>query len=262
MDDRISLFWKLRSSGLVSEARLLLAKLEKTKLDEAELALMQNSLLRADRGAVVAEAALEKLEDRGIFSSAQQFQLHYQKACNSYAQGHYAEALEQLLKLGKPTDPWSRMMSLTTRLICLDCLGFEFEDLADEIKKELAKCKDPDLVAAAMPSYLGVKARQYFRAGQWQELFALKTESSWSQLVYFQSWVASLPLIDLTKLKKDPTTFVQQSLQKLTSDPDFYLRNYRLQTLVGRAYVAPKDTPTSWGDRADRLYLWTWRWLV
>jgi hypothetical protein len=262
MDDRVSNFWKLRSSGLLTEARLLFSQLEKASLPESVLALMNISLLRADQGPLVAEAELQKLEDQGLFGAAPDFQLYYQKACNSYAQGHYSQALEQLLKLGQPKDPWNRMMAMTTKLICLDCLGFEFDELANEIESEIKNCKEDALKVVAMPSYMGVRVRQFFRQGNWDSLFQLQVGSAWSQLTYFQSWVANIPYLDFSGLNTDSSTLIRNSLQKLTSEPDFYLRNYRLQTLVGRAYVAPKNTPTTWGDRADRLYLWTWRWLL
>lgn len=272
MPERISEFWKLRSSGRLHEARLLLTELEKTPslepADQADLALMRISFLRVDQGGLEAEKQLERLESQISFSPRHQFQLAYQKACNSLVQGHFSLALEHVLKAGPQQDPWNRLMALTTRLICLDNLGFDLSEVQNEVERELKQCSIPELKAAALPSFLGVKARACFRRGDWKELFSLAAPAPWSQVTYFQSWVASLPAFDFSKAKLNsaslinPASLLQNSLRHLTSDADFYLRNYRLQTLVGRAYVAPQKTLSSWGDRADRLYLWTWRWLL
>lgn len=242
----------------------MLAELEASAPEgaEAELELMRISLLRAERGGAAAEARLLELERSGLFDRKKDFQFHYQRACNSVAQGHAAEALEHLLHAGPGHDPWSRMMALTTRLICLDNLGFPLEEARAAVERELADCEIPELKAAATPAYHGVLARELFREGRLEELMKIDAGGAWSQVRYFQSLIGSLPCFDFSSLSPNPARLIQESLHHLTSDADFYLRSYRLQTLTGRAFLAPQSTPTSWGDRADRLYLWTWRWLL
>lgn len=256
-------FWIARSIGRLAESQELLEQIEKglgedvKGEDRAELALARNSLVRTRQGGVAAQNAFQEFENDGVFNGHKRFSYHYQRALNAFAQGLYSESLEWLLMAQNHCrNSWEKLSCLTTRLICLDNLNFPTESAWSDIESILPSCEVKELRNIVELILKGVHSRELFRQGQFVELVDAFEGNEWMQLSYFCSWVAALPF---AQVKKDG---IAQSLQRLTKDADFYLRNYRLQTLIGRLQQGPQKIPTTWGDRVERLYLWTWRWLA
>jgi hypothetical protein len=258
MSGNASSFWHLRILGKISQARELFSRLGTE--DPAEHALMRNSLTRAERGGRDAQAELNELDQAGLFKDGKPFQYFYQCALNFYAQGLYSHALEELImattKIGNALED---LMAHSMRLICLHNLNFDTGEAWIEMGACLAKydqLENRELAAFTRRIVKVIHLRELFNDGQAAQVRVEFADGEWSQADYICSWVASLPYTRVDR------SVVQNSLERLTREADFYLRNYRLQTLVGRAYSSPAGSPVAWGDRFERLYLWTWRWLV
>jgi hypothetical protein len=258
MTDANQLFWTLRVLGKVSQARELLENVAAGGLPEADLALMKNSLTRADKGGAAAEKELARLEEGGLFRAGKPFQYYYQKALNAYAQGLYTKALESIMQTqGRTVDALEELTAHSMRLICLHNLNMDtakaWEDTENALKFH-DTAENSELVAFTRRTVKVLRLRELFREGRLRELATVSEDAEWSQAGYLRAWAAVLPFT-----RMDQAALVR-SLDKLTLEADFYLRDYRLQTLVGRNYQGEKDVP--WGDRCERLYLWTWRWLA
>jgi hypothetical protein len=256
-------FWLLRSCGKIQEAKRCLEILRESPSPhlKADLALMQNSLTRHERGGREAQAEFKELEQAGVFGTRKWFQLLYQKALNSYAQGLYAEALEQLILARPLARAHEELIVDSTHLICLMDLGYAFAEELDELEKRLLKSGkselDAQLYRSIRASVESTRLRQKFQNGDFTGAATApkRQAQEWSQVMYYRGWISALPYADVD------TSVLEQALSHLTRDADFYLRSYRLQTLVGRVYQAVAPPRATWKERIDRLYLWTWRWI-
>ena len=229
------------------------------KSSPAELALRRNSLTRTERGGIEAERELKELEQSGVFGSGDKpFQYYYQRGLNLYVQGLHSQALEQFMQaLVRVNSPLEGLMAQSSRLLCLNNLGLPTARATKEMESLLLQHEkdEPEIVALTRRILLTERQREVFRLGEPSRLLSAM-RGEWSQAQYLAAWAAALPYVQVDQ------EAITTSLDRLTKDVDFYLRTYRLQTLVGRAYHAALGVPVNWGDRCERLYLWTWRWLV
>lgn len=244
------------------EARALSEKtfqnysLEETPI-VAEYVLLVASLYRAD-GQLEESRELIRLVEK-VFNSrslSKPLQLYLQKGNTCLMDGDFTEALDHFLRATKcNASVIERICAHGNLVYCLENLGLPYENAVKELQLLFAKVppdKCPDLRA----QFETMTMRSLFRNGQIKEIFEKSVDRQVSQKTHLRFWISELPYHAYysTFSDADKETYLLQN-------PSFYKKAYRLRTFHG--ILHPADLEGFRGsDFCDRLYLWTWRWLV
>lgn len=225
-----------------------------------ELSLLHASLLRAEGDIVGAIKWVEKIEHRWQeIACTASFQYSFQKACNEYFLGQYTEALESFLRaerVAKKNE--EHAYALSNALFCLDNLGESYHTVKAELHSYLKKIPKNDLIAVREQLRF-LEDSAHFKEGRVELLFQKKTlmhSLLMNQRMHFRVWVNELPFHSF-----------YQSLGP--THRETYFRNtkkiargsYRLRTIEGVTHRSDCSFFQPM-ELADRLYLWTWRWMV
>src|SRR5690606_26572869 len=97
--------------------------------------------------------------------------------------------------------------------------------------------------------------RKGFRHANFENLFSDKHLLS-SQAHYYQIWARFLPFHAFYHSQRDDyLSFFGADTTQL------YLKQFRFRTLLGRLHPDDFKNPRL-SEIVDRIYLWTWRWLI
>jgi len=251
--DELRKIWELRYAGKVSEALALLPSLRPGTAEErAEVALLNASFAR--HGSNLAEAfewiakAKAELESAGQRSS---FQLSMQTAICLDVQSKFAESLslyQESLQLARTE--FERVLAKVNLAICRYNLSLPFSDLLAELG---------DLgthpLAGTVDQLRLIELKKFLHEGKLREATQLEFPAL-SQGLYLQAWIESLPWFASEK------AHLQRFRELASSEKDYFQKGYLLQTLQADPRLSRSDdeeVPVQ--ERADRIYLWTWRWL-
>ncbi len=232
------------------------------------LTLYSSFLLRAQhmhRARAVLEVAREKSDGAGTPLSEQMiFQLGLQYC----VEGDYIEALRYFQRLRDQisTSPLVRLQALVNILLCKEKLGLEVDsDLAGlaDVEASLIKHAPKDATGAVVQETLGqvdaLLLRIAFDRGDSGAISALtKKPLRGVQAIYFAGWMASLPYAQFDGQQM----LVTRATQFLAEHRGSYLADYRLATLIGDVKRRSANESIRASAVVERLYLWTWRWLV
>ncbi len=223
--------------------------------------LLAASLMRSDGQLTLSQQILETIESsiskRNIESP---FQLFFQKAINYVANRDYSAALEVFLTSRIHTKLIEeKIYALSNAMFCLDNLGLSFEKTKSEIEKlmkELPEQKS-NYFQQSLEQLHAFETRIKFRYGKFGDIFNHpNTAVTFGQSEYLKTWIKMLPYHTYHM------PFEELQLEDLSlANPYFYKKSYRLRTLQGLMHQQD-NTDYNVTEFADRLYLWTWRWLV
>lgn len=261
--------WELRRSGELEKAylsyRLLLEKIslrpevfEKdfSQLSEeaAKCGILYCSLLRAQGSLDKSNELLLKVsQDQKWDSLSYPFDFNFESGLNNLISGNWSTALDYFVRAHKQSGAnFDKMNCLINILLCLENLGLPFNHTLTEIKELL----NSDKTLKGRDQILCFETRQLFRSGEIDRLFKqlgeLKEKSG--QIEYYQLWLSALPY-------HIHSGSMDANLEKFVTGGSYLInRSFRQRTLKGLLH--PQDEKAlKASDWADRLYLWTWKWL-
>ncbi len=225
-----------------------------------EFYLLLASQARAEGQVAVSKFTLETLESFFSDNGEQApFQFYFQKGLNLIVETDYSAALEVFLTARLNTTlPHEKIYALTNALFCLDSLGLSLSKTRQELEVLLKTSGiEKELTQSVLSQIRAFDLRIHFREAQFEKIFRTKEapHTIVDQASYFRLWLSELPFHSFQN-----SLAAEQSEEFYLSCPYFYQKAYRLRTLQG--ILHPTDLS---GFRetefADRLYLWTWRWL-
>lgn len=246
--------WELRYAGKVEEARSLAKGLSPfSALERSELLLLEASVLRhqknlADSNRLVAQAR-ELLSGAGIEHS---FQLLMQEAINLDVQSKFAESM-RLYQHARAlaANGFEQTLATVNLAIARYNLSLPFASLLEDLGP-----LDSHPLGETLEQLKIVSLKQSFAQGRPGESLAFRFSPA-SQGVYLQAWIESLPFVASDGAHR--ARFRELAL----SPASYFQKSYRLQTIEANPRLREEpasETPAQ--ERADRLYLWIWRWLA
>ena len=255
--------WDFRNSQNLAKADEFYQKIRRANMAQTtqnpyadiQLSILKASLLRAQGEIVPANTVLDQVKtdcERHGFQPTDHYYL--QKGLNLFYEGYFPSALEFFIQCDKVTqDEKIRTMALGNQLLCLDNLNLSGEAVYKKLLKQKDKIDAEYFERTITPSLESYWGRQLLHQGRIAKLLDLpKTESVW-QLQWLQLWAAHLPYVKSTPEQQDAAT--------IASSARLLWKNYRLKTILMESrYDSAEQVKIS--EKIDRLYLWTWRWLV
>jgi len=139
----------------------------------------------------------------------------------------------------------------------MEDLGFNFKETLQNTERALRNV-DPKENSGIFDQIESFKLRQMFRSGNIRMMRVdqnISTKMPY-QAQYYKLWISQLPIHRYYSSElPDPHTLMSETSRFL------YQRSYRIGTLLGIVNPNDKDI-TKPTEMVERLYLWTWRWLV
>lgn len=264
LSEKLNKALSLRYLSKVEEARELLnqeidarSDSESWNVDEKlTVELIKASFLRYEMKAKAAEEILSSLLNQSGLNSHSQFHLFYQQALNLDAQSRFAESLgfyQKALKVA--TTSIERLMCKYNLAIVRYHLGIPLNGLFNEIRELVDKNPEHPFAEGFKKIEL-IFLRQDFLNGDVSEVINCSSREL-HQGLYFCAWLSALPwLKDRFQQKRDD--FIELGL----TTQDFFLKEYRLQTILADSRLSKSNRPSNIQAQIDRLYAWTWMWLA
>lgn len=245
--------WELRYAGKVEEARALAHSVAPfSSVERAELLLLEASFARHDRqpddSRSLVEQARRLLADAGIEAS---FQLRMQEAINLDVQSRFADSLrlyQEARMLAR--DGFEQSLATVNLAIARYNLSLPFASLLEELGP-----LERHPLAETLEQLKLLSLKKSCAEGRFEEALALKFSPA-SQGVYLQAWIASLPFLGGSPAHRE------RFRELGASSVSYFQKAYRLQTIEASPRLAGGDEGVPVQERADRLYLWVWRWLA
>lgn len=214
------------------------------------------SLQRADGFFSESEILLKLLNSVAHLRGNAPFHLKFQSGLNALYRGDYSQGLELFL-MARSTAPGieEKIYCLSNMLSCLESLGQSFDTVLDELRKHLDKI-EPAKMLGVREQFDMLQTRQAFRRGDFEQIFSGTQGTRVNQAYHFKFWCSELPyhrfFLALTREEKE---------KYFTDNPHFLHKAYRTRTLQG--VIHPDDLDKfNPSELSDRIYLWTWRWLL
>lgn len=227
-----------------------LTSLEKKKIkakEDAEAVLLQASFYRAEANFKKSSRIIARVYKE---TDSKLFRLNFELGVDHWVAGDVSSALDCFLQAESLAEnDYQKFYALTNLLWCLEELDLDREKVEAQVDA-LFRSVDDTIVTHAFDQYKAYLSRKKFYMQGRADNFS---GSIISQKDFFNLYTSLLPYTDQV---------VDLSLESLCS-PGRYLwqGSYRYRTLQG--YFIPADeTPLRVGDAIDRLYLWSWYWLV
>lgn len=275
--------WDLRNGGQVEAARQSFASLQAdwgvfpeqgdwkasagklaNKLSPEEIIeflLLPVSFRRNDRDLKAADANLQE-----IFAFAQEERIalpaayFLQAGLNSLARSDWTRALELFLQ-GKRLVNTTREECLLhcNALLCMEELGLDFFGQLPALREKLAAAGEKSWVTSIHQQLRALALRQAFRSGDLSSMKAeLDAPTKGEQDSYFAAYLAELPYLEIKAASEAAADFSHY----LDRQGFTYLAAFRLHTLRCLHTDADDHEAVKPGERAERLYLWTWKFLA
>jgi len=223
--------------------------------ENIELVVLLASLARADQDLPLSEKLLNTarrwMEEGGL---APPFCLSFQSGLNYFQTGDFTSALDEFVSARRQANTlFERTCATANILFCLDNLGLPFESCVQELRVNLNQLRSEPAAEALETQFDCFLLRQAYREGSFDGFCRLRAIGTQSH--YLQIWVSELPYTSLYRRYRD------QISDLALSEHCLFHKSYRFRTLQG--VIHPEDlTDFCLKEFADRLYLWTWRWLA
>jgi hypothetical protein len=248
--DTLQKIWELRYAGKVSEAFALLQGFEPgNERERAELYLLNCSFARHASKLEDAFAWIDKA--KAELAGRPIFQLSMQTAICLDVQSKFAESLQhyqEALKLA--ASEFERVFARVNLAICRYNLSLPF----GELLREIGDLENHPL-AGTLEQLRVIELKNFFHEGNFEKALALHFPKA-NQGLYLQAWMESLPWFSGEKKK------LARFRELASSEKDYFQKSYLLQTLQADPRLSTADdSAIPVQERADRIYLWTWRWL-
>lgn len=265
--------WQARYGLKLPAVREILAKLhareDLTREQNAQVTLLEASLERSAGRFKQAEEMADRAQALAATGHpAWTCDLLLQQGLNRYAVADYVGALEKFAD-ARPAaqelgDPLRAVVAAANLLLCLDNLGLPSQAARRDLDALMAEgSRDPGalqtLIEVLRDPLEVQRLREAFRRGERPSFDSDPTHSQGASR-YYQLWLRSLPFF--APQSRETERQIEADIAAFAADSQhLFLKSYRFETLQGRVR-GMRSTPTKWTEWADRLYLWTWRWLA
>ena len=253
--------WQVRAHRSLSEFYALFQSIEReSELCDPipvqvtfEMLLLRASLARAgdriqDSKKILSQAKSYATESRISLTA----HFYSQQGLNFFVEGEHTQALDSFVRARDLyQNSLERADASVNILLCMENLGLPFETERKKLKGPFHRGAQSQLEA--------LDNRTAFRRGDLSFLEKESPQVTLTQSSYFTCWVKKLAYHETPchGLTGSPS----RTNEILTGDPYFHKKQYRLRTLLGIA--DPIDELNSKPNLIiERLYLWTWSWLV
>lgn len=222
-----------------------------------DIVLLGASLSRADGDPATAAAAISDVA-RHIARAGYPlpFQMRFQEGLTSLVAGDHSGAMDRfLLARAAATTDADRIYAIANVVLCLENLGLPYDRALAEWRSLCARLP-PGKLAGPRAALDALERRVAFRAGDLRRAIRAGAPEPGTQSDHYRLWAAELPYHRFFRVGspggKEAYLFSKRRI---------YERGYRLRTLEG---IVHPDDIARYRDTelADRLYLWTWRWLA
>lgn len=259
--------WKLRMDGELDAAREMWvrakAKLQ-AGLKNLDLELLQASFLRAEGKIQVSEKMIQdcwKLSEGS--GKVPSFQLVFQRALTALYKSDRSAALSDfVLAKSFAENEFERLWVLNNILSSMDNLGLPYQSTLKTLQEELDRAlferqgTAPVGLRGVLQQANAFRSIHAFREGHFDRILSENRKGQTGQEQWLRLLTAELPFVVGTDKVQD-----SEREKFFLENPVFHVNSFRARTLQG--VLHPEDAKSyRWGDFSDRVYLWTWRWLV
>ncbi len=248
------------------EPRLNLDSLHKADLDvqqAADVVLLYASMVRRDKNPkssqVIVDLVHNWLQEQ---HSPLVFQYHLQSGLNSLAQGARSKAMHDFVAAkALAVKPLEQLFSGINLVLCLEDLGFDYDNELDSVKKLLSTCAHESWVYSILAEYEALCLRKSFRAADIEYLRQLCDAGfTGDQAKYYIAFITNLPFFGV---QEDLRSVAKKAVASLVERiNEGYLVPFELRTIRGLAVDDDDSVEVRSTERIERIYLWTWRWLL
>lgn len=156
------------------------------------------------------------------------------------------------------SNSFETLMAEMNLLITQEHLGLSTENCEANIsvllKVDYSKTFPLGLPKGLLDQWEAFRYRKSFNNGQISNLLEAATPSSLTQKSYFSIWAQALPFHRYFKSQSNLQSHIEV-------DSSLYLKSFRFRSLQN--HLHPDDFKISKiSELVDRIYLWTWRWLI
>lgn len=278
LNEGLSPVWRLRMDQNLPECRTAYYKLLKSlkvdpeqfeagylvKVDSKHLDvfvdafLLHISLLRSEGKILEAIEAVDALEN--ILNKRHvplPFQFCFQKGNNFLYRGDSTTALELFVRAKElARNNEEKVIALSNTLYCLQNLGQSFDVIFSELRKRIQEIPANELMGVRT-QFEALEQRCAYREGDFQTFFAKSSDKLDGQEVHLRFFCSELPYHTYFRVMR------QEDREKyFVQMPNLHQKSYRMRTLQGVIHASDFEKRFRESDLADRLYLWTWRWMT
>lgn len=213
--------------------------------------------LRADRATKRLQEINSCLAERGATPT---FQVPFQAGLIALVSEDFSRALEQFLAARRiARDEREQHWAFFNAILCMENLGYEFGTYLRQFRKSFEPHKAAAWAQPIFHQAVALEARAAFRAADFKAMQQLaSTASSGDQACYFLLWLQRLPTLNLG----NDEIARGRTLKSLYDSNEGFLVPFRIRTLSGLLIEEDLRSATRLTARIERLYLWTWLWLV
>jgi hypothetical protein len=157
-------------------------------------------------------------------------------------------------------DDFELLLCKLNKLLIQEYEGQISKERLTDVERLILESQDPLVSSGQLRELvLSLRARILYRQGNISALSDMMKElPHQDQLTYFLAWVASHPLIDVPHRDQYLESALEFLLDRYTKG---YLLSYNRMTILGQV-ESDKQPQAKLSDMVERLYLWTWKWLV
>ena len=272
MNTAFEKIWELRYDREIEKAKdLFFALIQSTPelKEDPNSVLLQASFARAQNDMPRSKKILKDLESDLTSKFVKiPYRMFFEKGLNHMFEADFSEALQEFIKAREcaKTDAQFGPASLNA-WICVDALGQDPQNLASDLEKKLFSKRDSvsgSVNRGLFSQFHYCQSWRFLRRGEFERLAPYFEDPEafieYPQFFYLLLYISELPYLDF--YQKIPRALVDRFF---LMHPDFLRKPYRMRTLLGVSEPSggPDREPfASASDFADRIYLWTWRWLV
>lgn len=227
-----------------------------------EALLLQSSLERVYRNEVASRRWLEEARRVSTeFRLTPSFSMTFQTAIAFHLQGDLAGALERfVLAATLARTARQKGFALLNSLISLIHLGLPHDRTRKELHRHLERNpsrRGSDPLRGVRQQFDVIQLRKAWAAADWKafDLETSQVHTIGAQGAFLRLYASEHPLLPNPPL-------LPRSLREVWSTENAFAfqQSYRQRTLQGVHHPSQDSTPRI-SDFADRLHLWTWRWL-
>lgn len=186
------------------------------------------------------------------------YQLLFSRAFQSHAAARYLMAHEAFLVAAHfARSPMEKTFAELNALLSAENLGHDIRPAVDRLRREVEPYATEDWAKPVQAQLCDLRFRRALRMLDEPALRALEANiAPGSQLAFHFAWLARLPHFTFFEA---PHAGAELALAARTEG---YAVPYLLRTLSGHLPDEDLETEAPIPDRIERLYLWTWTWLV
>lgn len=229
-------------------------KMGATEKNVADILSLYTSILRRRNEVGLAQEVLSALQP---MLSKSYFHPTFQRGLNHFHRDEIDLAFEHFVRTRKLAEtPFHSLAATFNLMACAEDLGVLVD--GGEFQKEFEKLS-PTERQILNEQYLGYCARGCFRKHKLEELVHVCQEPELSgQSLYYVCYLLELPYLNL-KEKVNGAERLREKL--LLQSQEQYQMRFSINTLLG-FLEGENDKETRSSLISERLYLWTWRWIV